>query len=419
MSDQNSSPYSNAKRQLKNTIEELGESEKYYNILKSPERFVEVNFPVEMDDGSTEVFTGFRSQHNRARGPAKGGIRFHPGVNPEEVKALSMWMTLKSAVIDIPYGGGKGGIIIDPSDYSESELKRITKTYIERISELIGPDKDIPAPDVNTSSREMGWGMDAYSRIKGKEVPAVITGKPLEAGGSQLRHEATGTGAFYIFKNMASDLMNVDDLERSDLKVAVQGFGNAAFPFAVELYEHGVDVVAVSDVKGGVYKEDGLDVLDLKKHAEETRSVVGFESTKEISNEELFELDVDVVVPAAIENAITEENAGDIKADYVMEIANGPTTTEADEVLKENGVQLVPDILANAGGVLVSYFEWVQNRQGLRWKRDKVNDRLKEKMDKAYSEFKELRDSNNVYGRAAADMLGMKRIINSLKARGY
>lgn len=417
--DEKNSPYSNAKKQIERAVKKLGKEKKYYNILKDPERFIEVNFPVEMDDGSTKVFKGFRSQHSKARGPSKGGIRYHPKVNPEEVKALSIWMTIKAAVIDIPYGGGKGGIIIDPSKFSESELKKITKTYIEKISELIGPDKDIPAPDINTSSREMGWGFDAYSKIKGKNMPEVITGKPLEIGGSKLRNEATGFGAFYTFKNMASDLMGLEKLEEGNIKVALQGFGNAAYPFAQKLFENDIKVVAVSDVKGGVLKEEGLDIPELKKYAEENGSVVNFSNTEKISNKELLELDVDVLVPAAIENVITKENAGKVKANYIMEIANGPTTSEADEILRDRGIKMVPDILANSGGVLVSYYEWVQNRQRFYWKKDKVNRRLRDKMNKAYSEFKDLRESKGIYGRTAADLLGIKRIINALKARGY
>lgn len=416
--EEKNSPYSNAKKQIERAVKKLGKEKKYYNILKEPERFIEVSFPVEMDDGSIKVLKGFRSQHSKARGPSKGGIRYHPKVNPKEVKALSMWMTLKSGVIDIPYGGGKGGIIIDPSSYSESELKRITQTYIEKIHELIGPDKDVPAPDINTSSREMGWGLDAYSRIEGENVPGVITGKPLELGGSQLRKGATGLGAFYTFQNMASDLMGINDLKDSDLKVAIQGFGNAATPFARKLDESGVKVVAIADVKGVAYKEDGLNVSELKEYSKEEGSVVGFSGTDRLSNKELFKLDVDVLVPAAIENVITQENADSIQADYIMEIANGPTTTAADQILKENGVQLVPDILANSGGVLVSYFEWVQNRQGLSWKRDTVKQRLEEKMNKAYQEFKELRDKKEIYGRDAAGLLGVKRVIEALKARG-
>lgn len=411
------SVYDNARQQLQQVLNYLGEEE-IYPALAKPERLIEVNFPVELDNGDVETFKGFRSQHNRARGPAKGGIRYHPDVSPDEVKALSMWMTWKSAVINIPYGGAKGGIAIDPNQYSERELKRISQSYIRAISDFIGPDRDIPAPDVNTSAREMGWMMHTYSQAQNKMLPQSFTGKPLSLGGSKLRKDATGFGAHYVLKNLCDDICRVDSLEDPHFKVALQGFGNAARPFARQIDKYNLKLVAVSDVKGGIYSEEGINVSKLEEHANETGSVVGFSDTESITNEDLLELDVDVLVPAAIDNVITEENADKISADYLVEIANGPTTPAAEEILLEKDIEIAPDILTNAGGVLVSYFEWVQNRQGLQWKRQEVQDRLEEKIGDAYRHVKEIKEEEKVPRREAAMILAVKRVIKAMKDRG-
>lgn len=410
------SPFQTAQEQLKSVLKKTDQME-YYDRLKDPERFVEINFPVKMDNGDYKQFKGFRSLHSSARGPGKGGIRFHPNVSPSEVKALSMWMTWKSAVIDIPYGGGKGGVIVNPNDLSLSEKKRLSKAYIRNIAEFIGPDQDIPAPDVNTSSREMGWMIETYSQIQGKDTPAAITGKPLELGGSKLRGPATGLGAYYTLKNVCRGFCSIENINQAEIDVAIQGFGNAATPLALELSKGKPNVVAVSDAQGGVYNPDGLDTSELKEYSKENGSVVDYPGASNITNSELLELDVDIVVPAAIENVITEDNADDISSDFVMEIANGPTTTKADKILSEKGVKMIPDILTNSGGVLVSYFEWVQNRQGFYWDKGKIKERLKDKMYQAFQQFSQIRDEKEIYGRTAAQILGINRVIKSLKAR--
>ncbi|HDG61582.1 MAG TPA: Glu/Leu/Phe/Val dehydrogenase, partial [Thermotoga sp.] len=326
-------------------------------MLKHPERVIEVSIPVKMDDGSIKVFTGWRSQHNTALGPTKGGIRYHWNVTKEEVMALSAWMTFKNAVMNLPYGGGKGGIRVNPKEMSEGEVERLSRTYIQRIYKYIGPEEDIPAPDVYTNPQIMAWMMDEYSKLVGKFSPGVITGKPLIVGGSKGRKTATARGGFFVLR----EALKVRGERFEDMKAAIQGFGNAGSNAAIYLYEAGVKVVAVSDSKGGIFKEDGLPIPDVVKHKKETRSVIDFPGARNITNEELLELNVDILVPAALEDVITEENAPRVKARYILELANGPTTPEADEILTSKGVMILPDILANAGGVTVSYFEWVQN----------------------------------------------------------
>ena len=369
-----------ARQTLESALEKVG-GEKYFERLKNPERFVEVNFPVQMDSGEEKIFRGYRSQHSTIRGPGKGGIRFSPHVNEEEVKALSIWMTLKCAIADIPYGGAKGGVVVNPEELSEKEEKRLSKRYIDSIAEIIGENRDIPAPDMNTTGKHMAWMMDEYSDDERELKPGVITGKPVEAFGSKGRVDSTGYGAAYIIEKI------IEDGGLEDVTVAVQGFGNAASPAIEYLDELGVKVVAASDSSGATYREEGLSFNELKECREEHGTVCKI--GENISNEELLELDVDFLVPAAIEGVITEENADKIRADYVVEIANGPTTSEADRILSKRNVEVIPDVLANSGGVTVSYYEWVQNRTGEYWPREKVLDKLKGNMFQAFKDFQE------------------------------
>jgi glutamate dehydrogenase/leucine dehydrogenase len=397
-----------AQENLREALKSI-EKEEYFSRLKDPERFVEVNFPVEMDSGEEKVFKGFRSQHNITRGPGKGGIRFSPNVNESEVKALSLWMSLKTAVADIPYGGAKGGVIVDPSELSDSELKKLSENYIDSISEFIGVEKDVPAPDMNTGAREMAWMMEEYSKIQGETTPGVITGKPVDAFGSKGRAEATGYGAAYIIEKVIEE----DDLDPEDLTAAVQGFGNAAAPAVERLDEIGVDVVAVSDSSGVAYKEEGFKYEELLEAKEKHGAVKA--AGEEISGEELFALDVDFFIPAALEGVITEENADDVEADYVVEVANGPTTRGADKILEENGVEMIPDILANSGGVTVSYYEWVQNRTGEYWDKEEVLDKLQWNIQEAYMQFRERKQGD--YGRDAAYRIAAEKIVEAIEAR--
>jgi glutamate dehydrogenase/leucine dehydrogenase len=374
------SELSDARQTLESALAKA-DGEKYFDRLKNPERFVEVNFPVQMDSGEEKIFRGYRSQHSTIRGPGKGGIRFSPNVNEEEVKALSIWMTLKCAIADIPYGGAKGGVVVDPEELSEKEEKKLSKRYIDSIAEIIGENRDVPAPDMNTSGKHMAWMMDEYSDDERELKPGVITGKPVEAFGSKGRSDSTGYGAAYIIEEIVED----EGLE--DVTVAVQGFGNAAAPAVKYLDNIGLNVVAVSDSSGATYREEGFSYDELVECREEKGSVCKI--GEKISNEELLELDVDFLVPGAIEEVITGENAGDIEADYVVEIANGPTTAEADRILTDSDVKIIPDILANSGGVTVSYYEWVQNRTGEYWPREKVLEKLKDNMLQAFQDFQE------------------------------
>lgn len=399
-----------ARDNLREALEVIDEEE-YYEFLKNPERFVEVNFSVEMDGGDKKVFRGFRSQHSTTRGPAKGGIRFSKNVSEEEVKALSLWMTLKCAIADIPYGGGKGGVIVDATELSENEEERLSRRYIDAVSEIIGENKDVPAPDMNTSSKHMAWMMDEYSTDKREHIPGVITGKPVEVFGSKGRDKSTGYGAVYIIEKIIEDTGR----DKENLTAAVQGFGNAAEPAIEKLDELGINVVAVSDANGGTYAEQGLDYSELKKQHTKEGTVKGFE--EDISNEELLELDVDFLVPAAISGVITKDNADEIDADYIVEIANGPTTREADQILANKDLIMVPDVLANCGGVTVSYYEWVQNKSGNYWDKDRVLEELRENIQGAYTQFESVKDERNLYGRQAAYIMAVKKIVNSMKYR--
>lgn len=382
--------------------------------LRYPKRTLIVSVPIRTDEGKIEVFTGYRVQHNLDRGPGKGGIRYHPDVDLDEITALAMWMTWKCAVVNIPYGGAKGGVVCDPSKLSESELERITRRYISEIGLIIGPEKDIPAPDINTNPRIMAWVMDTFSMNVGYSVPGVVTGKPLTLGGSRGRTEATGRGVVYITQETAK-FYNVDLTKCS---IAIQGFGNVGYHAARIFYESGYKVVAVSDVHGGVYNPEGLDIPDLYKYSQKKGTVVGYKYGKNISNKQLLELPCDILIPAAIEGQITEENAHRIKAKFIIEAANGPTTPKADKILSKIGVKIVPDILANAGGVIVSYFEWVQSLQAYFWKENDIRERLKEVMVNAFNEVVDVMKHYKVDMRTAAMILAVSRVAEATMLRG-
>lgn len=410
--------FKNAVKQLENAAKVIDLDESILEILKHPKRILTVNIPVLMDSGKIEVFKGYRSQYNDALGPFKGGIRFHPDVNLSEVKALSAWMTWKCAVVGIPYGGGKGGIIVDVKKLSNRELERLSRGYIQALRDFISPEKDIPAPDVNTDPQIMAWMMDEYSRMQGYNVPAVVTGKPIEVGGTRGRKFSTSQGGIYVFEKIAEKL----EMDPKKIKIAIQGFGNVGYFAAEILFALGYNVVAVSDSRGGIVLEDGeektLSVKDILRYKEKTGSVVGYPGTREISNEELLELDVDVLMPAALENVITEKNAEKIKAKLIVELANGPVTPEADKILEKKGVTVVPDILANAGGVIVSYFEWVQNLQNYYWSENENIGRLKEIIENAFDEVWGKKCCyENCSLRLAAYALAVERVAKAEKLR--
>lgn len=408
-------PYQTAVQQLDEASKLIKLDDGMRQILANPKRVLTVSLPVKMDNNEIKVFTGFRSQHNDARGPYKGGIRYHPQVSIDEVKALSMWMTWKCAVADIPYGGGKGGIICNPKEMSEDELERLTRRYAYAISDIIGPRTDIPAPDVYTGGKEMAWIMDTYSALKGNFMqPEIITGKPLAIGGSLGRTEATGRGLSFTVREAAKRLK----INMNTATVVVQGFGNAGQYTAQFLEEQGAKVIAVSDSNGGVSNKDGIQVGALRKHKEKKGSVVGFPGTRPISNQDLVEMECTILVPAALENQITSKNAGKIKAKIVAEAANGPTTPDADDILYKNGIMLIPDILANGGGVTVSYFEWLQNLRREYWKEDEVNQRLDRNISKAFSDVYETHDQYTVNMRKASTLLAIKRVVEATKIRG-
>ena len=402
-------PFEAVLRRLDFVAEKLHLEPWVVEVLKRPKRTIVVDIPVRMDDGTVKIFTGYRVQHNDARGPYKGGVRYHPAVDLDEVKALAAWMTWKCAVLNLPYGGAKGGVTCNPKEMSKGELKRLTEGYTLAISENIGPHTDIPAPDVYTDAQTMAWIMDTYSRLKGKPVPGVVTGKPIEKGGSEGREEATGRGVAICVREAAKHL-------GLDLKaVAVQGYGNVGVNAAKTLHEMGYKIVAVSDSKGGIYNPDGLDPVRVFEHKKETGRVAGFEGCKEITNEELLELECDILVPAALENQITESNAANVKAKIIVEGANGPCTPKAHEILHERGVFVVPDILANAGGVLVSYFEWVQNLHQEHWSEEEVNKKLEEKMKEAFRDAIDASKRYKVDMVTAANMLGVDRVAEAIK----
>ncbi len=403
-----------AQRQLDIAAEVLNLDNNLHKRLREPAIVLKVSIPVKMDDGSVEVFGGWRSQHNNFRGPTKGGIRYHPDTTEDEVVALSMWMTWKCAVVNLPYGGGKGGIRCNPKGMSIGEVERLTRRYTFMISPIIGPEKDIPAPDVYTNPQTMAWIMDTYSILKGYTVPGVVTGKPIDLGGSVGRNEATARGCVFTIREALKTL----GADPTTATAAVQGYGNAGSISARLLHEMGVKVVAVSDSKGGVLNMDGLDPLSVLKHKEETGSVVDFPGSKPISNEDILGLEVDVLVPAALENVITSVNADKVKARIVGEAANGPTTPDADEILFKNGVFVIPDILANAGGVTVSYFEWVQNLYNFHWDEERVNTELEKVMVNSFNEVYSIAKQRKVNNRLAAYLLAVDRVARAGVERG-
>jgi glutamate dehydrogenase/leucine dehydrogenase len=403
-------PFETAQQQLKNAAEAGGISEKDIEILKYPQRYIEATIPVIMDNGDTQYFVGFRSQHNNFRGPYKGGIRYHQQVNLDEVRALSFWMSFKNAVVDVPFGGGKGGIIVDPSKLSEGELERLSKGYVQKMFPVFGPEIDVPAPDVNTNGKIMSWMLEEYERIIGKKAPATFTGKPVENGGSQGREEATGFGGVAVLREIVAK--GLVDLKNNP-SVAIQGFGNVATFFAKDMKDMGLNFVAVSDSKGGIYNPDGLDFEAVLAHKKETGAVKDFAGAKNISNEELLELPVQVLVPAALENVLNSDNASKIHAKIIVEMANGPTTPEADKVFAEKNILVIPDILANSGGVCTSYFEWYQNMHGESWSKEDVLSKLTDKMKKAFADVFEAKEKHNTTMRSAAYILAIKRILEA------
>ncbi len=410
-------PYDNVLKVVNEAAEILGYSQSDIEAIKYPERELKVAVPVEMDDGTVHVFEGYRIQHSTSRGPAKGGIRFHPAVNLDEVKALAAWMTFKCAVVNIPYGGGKGGVVCNPNELSERELRAITRRFTAAIAPLIGPDQDIPAPDVGSNATVMGWIMDTYSMLKGHCVHGVVTGKPIELGGALGRNEATGRGVMFTTKNILGKL----GIPVEGTEVAVQGMGNVGSITAKLLHAEGMKVVAVSDVSGGIYKKEGLNIPEILKFLGESRKNLLKDYEEEgmvrISNEELLELDVTVLIPAALENQINGQNADKIKAKVIVEAANGPTAAEADPILESKNIVVVPDILANAGGVVVSYFEWVQNIQSVSWTEEEVNAKLKSIMDPSFEAVWNIAQEKKTTLRTGAYLIAVERVVKAKKAR--
>lgn len=399
---------------IKEALEKLGYSNEMYELLKEPVRMMTVKIPVRMDDGQVKIFTGYRAQHNDAVGPTKGGIRFHPNVTENEVKALSIWMSLKCGIVDLPYGGGKGGIICDPRDMSFRELERLSRGYVRAISQIVGPTKDIPAPDVFTNSQIMAWMMDEYSRIDEFNSPGFITGKPLVLGGSHGRETATAKGVTIVIREAAKR----KGINLEGARVVIQGFGNAGSFLAKFMHDAGAKVIGISDAYGALHDPNGLDIDYLLDRRDSFGTITKlFNNT--ISNKELLELDCDILVPAAIENQITKDNAHNIKASIVVEAANGPTTLEATKILTERGILLVPDVLASAGGVTVSYFEWVQNNQGYYWTEEEVNEKLREKLITAFDTIYELAQNRKIDMRLAAYIVGIKRTAEAARYRGW
>ncbi len=401
-------PWARAQKQLHNAASHLNLEPLLRAKLEHPDRVIEVSIPIQMDNGAIEVFKGFRVQHNNIRGPYKGGLRYHPDVNMDEVRALAFWMTMKNAVVNVPFGGGKGGVAVNPKELSENELERLTREFTRKLVPLIGPHLDVPAPDVNTTGKIMSWIVDEYSTTVGKPSPAVVTGKPIEHGGSEGRTEATGLGGSFAFLSFLSKLGKTP----KGLKVAIQGFGNVGSYLALYLEEAGCKIVAISDSKGGIYMQEGINVKAAMRYKEEKGALAGF-GGESVESDKVLELPVDIIVPAALENAITEHNAGNIKASIILEMANGPTTLEADEIVKQKGITAIPDILANSGGVAVSYFEWVQNISNERWSKDEVFKKLKEKMEDAADKVYATSVKHKVSLRTAAYMVALERLASS------
>jgi glutamate dehydrogenase len=408
-------PFESAQKQLKEAMDILGVDSDIYEILKEPKEYLEVSVPIRMDDGRIRVFKGYRVHHNDIRGPTKGGIRFHPKVDLDEVKALASWMTWKCSLVNIPFGGAKGGVICNPKELSPRELEKLSRGYIRRIANFVGPNTDIPAPDVYTNPQIMAWMMDEYSKLKGHTVLSMITGKPVSVGGSVGRECATGRGLAFITK----ETLHYVRRNPKRTKVIIQGFGNLGSVAAKDLHKMGMKIIAVSDSKGGIYSSKGLDPEKVLEHKRKTGTVVGFKESETITNEELLTKECDILIPAALENVITKENASKIKAKIIIEGANGPTTPEADKILNERGILIVPDILANAGGVIVSYFEWVQDIQSFFWTEEEVDRRMENLLSKAFKNMVKTTKKYKVSMRTAAYILAVQRVIEALKIRGW
>lgn len=406
-------PFENAKSQLRSALRYLNFGEEIYEILSHPDKTMQVSIPIKVK-GKIKIFEGYRVQHNNARGPYKGGLRYHPKVDLDEVKALAFWMTMKSAVVDLPYGGAKGGIAVDPQELSREELEKLTRGFAERISEIVSHERDILAPDINTDSQTMAWFMDEYSRLHDHYAPGVVTGKPLGVAGSAGRDQATGLGGYFVLREKLAKR----NRREKGTGVAIQGFGNVGANIAKILYEKGFKIIAISDAKGGIYYKDGLIISKSCSINKNIKEIKEYKRAKKITNKELLELKADVLIPAAIENQITKDNAAKIKADIILEMANGPTTPEADKILAKKQVVVIPDILANAGGVVVSYFEWVQNETGYYWDLEEVNEKLEKKMIAAFSEVYHQADRYNTTFRNAAYIVAIKRIAEAIKLRG-
>ncbi len=407
-------PFQTAKTQLAEAARLAGLDANKIERLMQPDRYVEVSIPVRLDNGSQKIFTGFRSQHNNARGPYKGGIRYHQDVNLDEVRALSFWMTFKNACVNVPFGGGKGGIIVNPKELSVAELERLSRGYVQKMHRVLGPEVDVPAPDVNTNGQIMDWMVDEYKKITNEPKSlAVFTGKPIEHGGSWGRAEATGYGGVYVFEGLIQKkLVSLP----AGATIAIQGFGNVATYFAEAARSLGFIVVAVSDSKGGIYKPEGLDIAQVGEYKKQTGSVTGFAGARTITNAELLELPVDVLVPAALENVLNKENAERIQAKLIIEMANGPTTPEADVVLNAKNISIIPDILANSGGVATSYFEWYQNMHNETWGKEDVLKRLKELITKALADVADVKQEFNTTYRNAAYIVAARRILEKMES---
>jgi glutamate dehydrogenase (NAD(P)+) len=413
---ENLDPFSISQKQLYDACKIKGYDSEIYNTLSVPERFVEIKITMRMDNGSIKTFKGFRSQYNSARGPCKGGIRWHPEESASLVKALSAWMTWKTACVDIPLGGGKGGIICNPKEMSSRELETLARSYIRQLADILGPNVDVPAPDVYTNPQIMAWMMDEYEKIVRRHAPSIITGKPLSLGGSAGRSIATAQGGVYTIREAAKDI----NINLNGAKVAIQGYGNAGSWAANILYDDfGCKIIAVSDSKGGVYNKEGLNPHKAAEHKEKTRTVVGLKGTEEISNEELLELECDILIPAALENVITHENAQNVKTKILCELANGPTTPSADNVLFDNNILVIPDFLANAGGVTVSYFEMVQGYYSYFWTEKEVFAALDRVMTNAYHSTIDEAKKYNTHNRMGAYSISVERVLEAMKLRGW
>ncbi len=415
MSKETLNPFTIVQGQIKDAVQTLGLDEAAYHLLANPARFMQTSLPVKMDDGTTRVFQAYRSQHNDALGPFKGGTRFHPQVDPDEVKALSVWMTVKCSLVGVPYGGGKGAVQCDPRTMSQGEIERLSREFITRMAPILGPEKDIPAPDVYTNAQIMCWMFDEWSKIRGYNDPGIITGKPVGMGGSLGRNEATARGTVITVREAAKKL----GLPFRGATVVVQGYGNAGSIAAQLSHDMGARVIAVSDSRGGILNRDGMDPAQIAAHKQQTGAVSGFAGATDIEGGEVLELECDILIPAALENVLTSENAARVKAKIIGEAANGPTTPAADRTLHENGCFVVPDILANAGGVTVSYFEWVQNLYSYYWTEEEVNERMEQMMVDAFERVYDMHKEKQVRMRDAAYLVAVERVAHAMKLRGW